>query len=175
MTDADVHAAAALYAANARDAVLPEERAERGFVQGGPSADALRASAQAGHAYVAEIDGQLAGVTMTHPVERFASPGPQRPPTLTVAVVQQAGVADPILYGPSVVADAFRRRGVLTALTQCVLAAATESGYRTVVAFMEVANRASVRAHAQLGWERIGGFTFDGREYDVVVHPADGA
>ena len=182
MTDADVDATASLYQANARDALSAQQRAQNGFVQGRLGPEALHRAVGDKHAFVAEIDGQLAGATLIHPVDRFAagpaaepSSKPQHPAAATVAAAQQAEVEQPVLYGPSVVAAEFRRRGVLQALTQAVFTAAAQSGYRTVVAFMEKENQASVKAHAQLGWQPIGGFTFDGREYDVVTHPADEA
>ncbi|WCC80633.1 hypothetical protein O6R08_03850 [Cutibacterium equinum] len=34
---------------------------------------------------------------------------------------------------------------------------------------MELENRASVAAHAQLGWRSVGGFSLGEREYEVVV------
>lgn len=176
MTASDVEAAARLYQANARDAVAPELRAERGFVQGKLTPERLGAAARDGHAFVAELEGQLAGATMTHPVERFESadqnPGlAQSPPALTVKLIRQAGITDPILYGPSVVADTFRRRGVLSALVEFVLKTAAGAGYHTAVAFMELENIPSVKAHANLGWQPIGGFTYQDREYEVVIHP----
>lgn len=175
MTGADVDAVADLYQANARDALIPEQRAESGFVQGRMGAGSLRRAAASGSALVAEIDGQIAGATMTHPVGRFAATdraqAPQHPAAAAVRVALESGVEDPVLYGPSVVAEEFRRRGVLAALVQAVLDKAAADSHRTVLAFMELENQPSVKAHATLGFQRIGGFVLDGRHYDVVMHP----
>lgn len=58
-----------LYAANSRDALTPEQRAEHGFVQGRMSAQALRARLDGPGSVVAEVDGRPAGVLLTSPAE----------------------------------------------------------------------------------------------------------
>lgn len=58
-----------LYAANSRDALTPEQRAEHGFVQGRMSAQALRARLDGPGSVVAEVDGRPAGVLLASPAE----------------------------------------------------------------------------------------------------------
>ena len=60
-----------LYAANSRDALTPEQRAEHGFVQGRMSAQALRARLDGPGSVVAEVDGEV----VAHPHRLRAAAG----------------------------------------------------------------------------------------------------
>lgn len=176
MTDSDVDAVAAIYTANARDNLSPEQRRRNGFVQGRMTPEALLERVRENDAYVAEIGGEIAGVALTHPLSRFesADPGaPMTPPAHAVAAARRIGLEAPLLYGPAVVKDTFRGRGVARALTEKVFEAARGSGYRSMLAFMEEENVPSITAHERLGWQRIGDFTFQGRPYRAVSYTLD--
>lgn len=168
MSAADVAAVAQLYRMNSRAELSAQERAAQGFVQGQFTTDRLLDVAHQQRGFVAEIDGRVAGVTIIHFADDFAAAGAEKPPVAAVRVAREAELHKPLLYGPAVVSGEFRRRGVLRALVDAVLTAAATAGYEAVVAFIEQENTVSAAAHERLGWRRIGGFTFDGREYDVV-------
>lgn len=158
-----------LYAANSRDALTPEQRAEHGFVQGRMSDQALRARLDGPGSVVAEVDGRPAGVLLTS----LAEGAPDGPPVRTVETARAAGVQDFYLYGPALVAESARGRGVLRAMAEHVLTA-TAAAHRAAVAFVEDENTASMAAHTRLGWEPVGRFEHEGRGFTVLTHATTG-
>lgn len=105
----------------------------------------------------AEIDGVLVGAVVTS-TGSWVRGGPALS-TLQVAT-RVFGPGTLFLYGPVVVEQAFRRRGILRALFDHVSRELSATfGYG--VAFVELSNDASLAAHQRLGLEPIGDFEFD--------------
>ncbi|MFJ7268983.1 GNAT family N-acetyltransferase [Streptomyces sp. NPDC099050] len=73
-----------------------------------------------------------------------------------------------LLYGPVVVAAAYRGRGIARGLFTTALEAASGRA-EVMVAFIEMTNRASWTVHVDgLGMTPLGEFDLDGRAYGVV-------
>ncbi|WP_327254275.1 GNAT family N-acetyltransferase [Streptomyces sp. NBC_01244] len=170
---ADAPAVAGLFAANHHDALSEEERSRQGFVQGALDEDALRAMAEAGGLLVADDGGEIAG--MLGLVRAESVPGPP-PPVLALLRAQDSllwhgrplGAVRWLLYGPVVVAAAYRGRGIARGLFTTALKAATGRA-EVMVAFIELTNRASWTVHVDgLGMTPLGEFDLDGRAYGVV-------
>lgn len=168
-TAADIDWVTELYAANQRDALTPQQRAEQGFVQGRMDADTLeRRLGSDTPSLVAEVDGRPAGVLLTSPVGAFR----QGPPGLTVETAQEAGITDAFLCGPALVTPEARGHGVLRALSDEVFAWAA-GRYAHGVAFVEDENHVSRQVHERLGWRPVGTFTWQDRGYTVLAHDVD--
>ncbi|WP_317446797.1 GNAT family N-acetyltransferase [Streptomyces collinus] len=177
---ADAPAMAELLAANHHDALTERERAKQGFVQGDFEAGALRSMAEDGSLLVADDDGRLAGLLGLASPEGL--PGP--PPPIRALLDAQDSLrwrgrplrSTPfLLYGPVVVAAAYRGKGVARGLFDAALQAA--SGRADVmVAFIERANHASWTVHVDgFGMIPLGEFTIGERAYGVVgasIRPA---
>ncbi|MDX2597535.1 GNAT family N-acetyltransferase [Streptomyces sp. WI03-4A] len=170
---ADAMAMAELFAANHHDALTEQERARQGFVQGDFDAGTLRAMAEAGSLLVADDDGRLAGLLgLASPEDLPSAPPPVRALLDAQGSLQWRGRplrSTPfLLYGPVVVAAAYRGKGVARGLFAAALRAA--SGRADVmVAFIELANRASWAVHVDgLGMTPLGEFTLGDRAYGVV-------
>lgn len=171
--EADAPAMAALFAANHHDALSERERSEQGFVQGALNEDALRSMAGAGGLLVADDGGEIAGLLGLVPADTV--PGPP-PPVRALLGAQDSllwrerplGSARWLLYGPVVVAAAYRGRGVARGLFTAALEAASGRA-DLVVAFIEMTNRASWKVHVDgFGMAPLGEFVVDGRAYGVV-------
>ncbi|WP_432853727.1 N-acetyltransferase family protein [Amycolatopsis sp. CA-161197] len=140
----------------------PEERAAQGFVQGSFDAGKLVLFETTTGVFLAEDDGEPAGVALTSPAESAGG----GPPGRTVEVARAAGLTEGVfLYGPVTVAPAHRGQGVVRLL----LAAVAEhlAGYRAGVLFVERANEKSLAVHTHLGMKHVGDFTHADREYAV--------
>ncbi|MFF7236092.1 GNAT family N-acetyltransferase [Streptomyces collinus] len=170
---ADAPAMADLFAAHHHDALTEQERAKQGFVQGDFDAGTLRSMAEAGSLLVAVDDGRLAGLLgLASPQDLPGAPPPVR--ALLDAQDSLLWRGRPLrsvpflLYGPVVVATAYRGKGVARGLFTAALRAA--SGRADVmVAFIERANRASWAVHVGgLGMTPLGEFTLGDRAYGVV-------
>lgn len=152
-----------LYAANSRDNLTPEQRSKRGFVQGAMNAETLEGRLGGPGSFVAEADGSPVGVVLTSEAGDF----PGGPPGLAINVAKDAGLAGLVLYGPVLVAEGARGKGVLRALTNHVFTHLA-GRYSHAIAFAERENTVSLTAHAKLGWCEIGTFEAREREYAVL-------
>ncbi|MGW2726933.1 GNAT family N-acetyltransferase [Streptomyces sp. NPDC001494] len=170
---ADAPAAAELFAAHHHDALTEQERARQGFVQGSFDAGALRAMAEDGSLLVADDDGRLAGLLgLTSPQHTHGAPPPVQALLDRQDSLKWRGRplrSTPfLLYGPVVVAAAYRGEGVARGLFTAALRAASPRA-EVMVAFIERANRASWRVHVDgFGMVPLGEFTLGDRVYGVV-------
>lgn len=109
---------AELFAANDYDSLTEQERADQGFVQGALGVGTLRSMADGGSLLVADDAGRLAGLL------GLASPGsmPSPPPPVQMLLSAQDSLQWQghslsstrwLLYGPVVVAAAYRGKGWL--------------------------------------------------------------
>ncbi|MDP9833392.1 MULTISPECIES: GNAT family N-acetyltransferase [Trueperella] len=176
MAEADIDAVAKIYAANARDALSPDERAKQGFVQGRMSPERLRSFTTGGSGFVATDGEEVFAATVIHAPDAFTGkPSAQRPgespAARTVELAQAARLDSPVLYGPSVVAENYRGRGVLRQLVEAVADEAQTKGYSHLLAFMEDENAPSFAAHERLGFLPLGGFRVEDRDYQAVMLP----
>ncbi|MFJ3650507.1 GNAT family N-acetyltransferase [Streptomyces murinus] len=178
----DAPAMAELFAANQYDALTERERAEQGFVQGSFDTESLRSMAEHGTLLVATDDGHLAGLL------GLASPAdiPTPPPPLQALLAAQDSLewqgcslrSTPfLLYGPVVVAAAYRGRGVARGLFTAALRSAAGRA-DLLIAFIELSNQTSWRVHVDgFGMTPLGDFTIGSRTYGVVgapIHPETG-
>ncbi|WP_300682964.1 GNAT family N-acetyltransferase [Nocardioides sp.] len=145
------------------------ERAERGFVQGEWTPATLAALADGPGIWVAEEAGTLAGVAISSAPGTVGT-GPAGETNRVAAEV--FGPGRYFLYGPVVVDEAFRGRGILRGLLTRLLEANVTT-YAVAVAFIESTNTLSQTVHARLGWRRIGGFALGERSFDVLGLPTD--
>ncbi|MGZ0204536.1 GNAT family N-acetyltransferase [Streptomyces sp. RM1] len=170
---ADAPAMAELFAANHYDALTEQERATQGFVQGSLDVDTLRSMAEDGGLLVADDDGRLVGLLGLASPENLPSP----PPPVQALLAAQDSLewqgrplrdTPFLLYGPVVVAGAYRGKGVARGLFTAALR--TASGRAdAMIAFIELANRASWKVHVDgFGMTPLGEFTIGDRAYGVV-------
>lgn len=170
---ADAPDMAGLFAANHHDALSEEERSRQGFVQGALDEDALRAMAEGGGLLVADDGGEIAGLLGV--VRAESVPGPPPPVRALLGAQDELlwcgrplGAVRWLLYGPVVVAAAYRGRGIARGLFNAALEAASGRA-EVMVAFIEMSNRASWTVHVDgLGMIPLGEFLVDGRVYGVV-------
>lgn len=113
---------------------------------------------------LAEVDGQRAGVAISSPPGRSTA-GPAG--CTDELAAQRFGASGYFLYGPVVVDDAYRRRGVLTAIVRGLFSQAAAS-YAVGVAFIEDINSASMTAHTRLGFTPFAAFTLSDRRYQCL-------
>lgn len=163
----DAEWAAELYAANQRARIPESARANRGFVQGQGSPESIIARISKPGSWVAEVDGTRAGFALSSYIDAFRHGAPGQ--TAAVAMEKLPG-KQLFLYGPAAVDDRFRRRGVLSALVDKVLAE-TAGRFDAAIAFVETSNVVSMKVHEHLGFTRVGTFTVDSRDYIVYQHP----
>ncbi|MFC8124856.1 GNAT family N-acetyltransferase [Streptomyces sp. NPDC057302] len=162
-----------LFAANHHDALTEQERAEQGFVQGGLDVDTLRSMAEDGGLLVADDEGRLAGLLGLASAESMPSPPPPIQALLNAKDSlqwrgQSLRSAAWLLYGPLVVAAAYRGKGVARGLFTAGREAASAHA-DVMVAFIELANQASGKVHVDgFGMTPLGEFTLRGRTYGVV-------
>lgn len=175
-TEPDAPALAKLFAANHRDALTEQQRAEQGFVQGDFDAAALRAMAAAGNLLIADDDGRAAGLLALAPPEAVPAP----PPPLQALFDAQDSLqwqGRPLSatrwlsYGPVVVDPAYRGQGVARGLFTLAVETATGRA-EAIVAFIETSNQQSRRVHVDgFGMQPLGEVTATGRAYTVVAAP----
>lgn len=167
---------AEIFAANARGRLSEEQRRESGFVQGRLDAEMIRGRVEGPASVVALIGEVGVGAILTADAGSFT----QGPPGLAVEAARKAGIEDFFLYGPGVVAEGFRSRGILRAMKDELieLARVANAGqgnasrrYRWAIGFVEHSNAASMAAHAKTGWQSVATFEFQSRAYDVIAHP----
>ncbi|MEU1657516.1 GNAT family N-acetyltransferase [Streptomyces griseofuscus] len=175
----DAPAMAELFAANHYDALTERERAEQGFVQGAFDTESLRSMAEQGTLLVADDDGHLAGLLGLATPENLTSPPP---PIRALLAVQDSlhWQGRPLrsipflLYGPVVVAAAYRGRRVARGLFTAALRSAAGRA-DLLLAFIELSNQTSWRVHVNgFGMTPLGDFTIGSRTYGVVgvsTHP----
>ncbi|MFF4390230.1 GNAT family N-acetyltransferase [Streptomyces sp. NPDC001552] len=174
--EADAPAMAELFAANHHDALTERQRAEQGFVQGRLDVGALRAMVGARELLVADDGGRIVGLLALAAPTNLADPSPP-----VAGLLQAQGAlewqgrplaeARWLLYGPVVVAAAYRGRGVARALFTMALAAASERA-EVVVAFIEAGNVPSWKVHVDgFGMVLLGDFVAGGRTYSAVAAP----
>lgn len=148
----------------------PEQRAERGFVQGVMDEDQLNRFESGTGIFIAEEDNRLAGFAMTADPDAVQD----GPPALAVAATRAAvGAQRLFMYGPAAVDPQFQGRGVLTTLLSA-LSSHLRDEYDLGVAFVEDANRRSLDVHRHYGMAEVPGFSYEGRIYHVFTFdPAD--
>ncbi|MFF3568999.1 GNAT family N-acetyltransferase [Nocardia jiangxiensis] len=154
-----------LMAAARGDGLSPDERAERGFVQGTMD-EAVLARFEAGTGvFLAEEGDRLAGFAMTS----GAVDPPDGPPRRTLEAAR-AAVGDQriFLYGPAAVDPSFQGRGVLSLLLR-ELGAQLRDRFDLGVAFVEDANRKSLAVHRHYGMTEVPGFSVGERRYHVFT------
>ncbi|MFB6561130.1 MULTISPECIES: GNAT family N-acetyltransferase [unclassified Streptomyces] len=174
--EADAPAMAELFAAHHHDALTERQRAEQGFVQGRFDVDVLRAMAGARELLVADDGGRVVGLLALSAPATLVDPSP---PVAGLLQAQEAlewqgrplAEARWLLYGPVVVAAAYRGRGVARALFTMAVAAASERA-EAVVAFIEAGNVPSWKVHVDgFGMVPLGEFVAGGRTYSAVAAP----
>ena len=169
----DVEWALALYAANSYDALTAEQRAAGGFVQGRMDEAALASRIAGGiPGWVGLVDDSPAALLLAAEPADFTD----GPAGGAVRAARGAGVEDFFLYGPALVDEAARGRGVMRALSSHAFEWA-HGRYRWAVAFIEDSNAVSARVHGALGFSPVASFELPAREpggspraYTVVVH-----
>ncbi|OON73824.1 GNAT family N-acetyltransferase [Streptomyces tsukubensis] len=170
----DAPALAELFAAHHYDALTERARADQGFVQGALDVVALRSMADEGSLLVAEDSGRRAGLLGLAEPGSMATPPP---PVEALLHAQDAlqwrgqplGTTRWLLYGPVVVADEYRGKGVARGLFDAAARAASRRQADVMVAFIERANRISWHVHVDgFGMTPLGEFTVADRAYDVV-------
>ncbi|MEE1784618.1 GNAT family N-acetyltransferase [Streptomyces sp. SP17BM10] len=166
-TAADRATVLALIDAARGDGLSPQERAERGFVQGRFDEDKLAATEATTGVYVAEEDGRIAGAALTAPASPALDEGP---PRRTWEAALHAGLAQDrfYLYGPVVVDPDFRGRGVVRSLLRAVDANLRDR-FDHGVLFVEKSNHKSLAVHRHLGMREAAEFTVGERAYAVFV------
>lgn len=154
--------------ANRAERLSAAERARQGFVQGVWNEAALQRLSTGPGLLVAELDGIRAGAALSSPPGTVVD----GPAGRTNVIAREAfGDDGYFLYGPVIVAAAFRRRGVLRALSAALLAR-TAARYPVAVAFVQQDNQASLATHRALGWQELAPFTLeDGRRFVVLSLP----
>lgn len=177
-TAADAPAMAEIFAANRRDALTEEQRADQGFVQGSFDEAALRGMAGRGCLLTAaDEEDHIAGfLALSPPVQMPASPPPVKALLDTQDSLLWQGrplsTVRWLLYGPVVVDAAWRGHGVARGLFTKALAAASGRA-DVVVAFIEAGNRPSWRVHVEgFGMTPLGEFRAGGRTYTAVAAAA---
>lgn len=154
--------------ANRADRLTAAQRAEQGFVQGVWSETALQRLSTGPGMLLAEVDGSRAGAALSSPPGGVLDGPAGRTNELARAAFGPDGY---FLYGPVVIDRAFRRRGLLRALSTALLARAA-ARYPVAVAFVQQDNQASLAAHRVLGWHDLDTFTLDdAREFVVLSLP----
>lgn len=158
----------ALIDANRAERLSATERASQGFVQGVWNEAALQRLSTGPGLLLAELDGMRAGAALSSPPGAVTD----GPAGRTNVIAREVFGADGyFLYGPVIVAAAFRRRGVLRALSAALLAR-TADRYPAAVAFVQQDNQASLVTHRALGWRELSPFTLeDGRRFVVLSLP----
>lgn len=147
------------------DGLSPQERAERGFVQG-TMTEAVLARFEAGTGvFLAEEDGRLAGFAMTSDTAAVPDGPPRRTLEAARAVVGDRRI---FLYGPAAVDPDFQGRGVLSLLLRN-LSERLVGGFDLGVAFVEDANRKSLAVHRHYGMSEVPGFSIGERIYHVFT------
>ena len=168
LTLEDVSGATDIFHANARENLTPAQRERSGFVQGKIDAAMIAARVDGPASVVALSDGVGVGVVLTAGADEYK----QGPPGLAVEAVRAAGLSDFYLYGPAVVEERYRGKGVLRAMKDESIRIAAEHGkYKWAVGFVEHSNAASMAAHEKTGWQSVATFEFKGRQYDAIAHP----
>lgn len=154
-----------LMEASRGDGLSPQERAERGFVQGTMDRDVLARFEAGTGVFLAEEGDRLAGFAMTSE----ALDPPDGPPRRT-AEAARAAVGDRrlFLYGPAAVDPRFQGRGVLTLLLRG-LCEQLRDRFDLGVAFVEDANRKSLAVHRHYGMNEVPGFSLGERRYHVFT------
>jgi GNAT superfamily N-acetyltransferase len=154
-----------LMAAARGDGLSPQERAERGFVQGTMD-EAVLARFEAGTGvFLAEEDGRLAGFAMTSDTVAVPDGPPRRAVEAARAVVGDRRI---FLYGPAAVDPDFQGRGVLSLLLR-YLSEQLGDRFDLGVAFVEDANRKSLAVHRHYGMSEVPGFSIGERAYHVFT------
>ncbi|MDO5031924.1 GNAT family N-acetyltransferase [Corynebacterium sp.] len=160
----------ALFQSNARDNLTEEQRRRSGFVQGNLDTEMIKQRVDGPASVVALVGDTGVGVILSAEPDTF----PKGPPALAVAAAREAGLEDFYLYGPGVVDENYRGRGILRTLKDESIRATAQSGkYLWAVGFVEHSNEASMAAHRKTGWRSVGSFTFKEREYEVIAHPVE--
>jgi len=149
---------------NRAEAIPAEERGTRGFVQGHWNVDVLDQLSTAPGIFLAEVDGSPAGFAVTSAAGAIPTGPAGRTNELAAAAFPKTAF---FLYGPVVVEDTFRRRGVLQALVSH-LGQQLNDLYAAVIAFVEVSNQASMAAHTRVGFETFACFEHDGRSFQAL-------
>lgn len=144
-----------------------KERARQGFVQGRWSLAVLASWPRTPGIVVAEVDGARAGVAISSPPGTVETGPAGRTNELAA---QRFGPNGYFLYGPAVVEDPYRRRGVLAAMVDRLFQDAS-GDYSAGVAFIEDVNAASKAAHRRLGFAAFATFGLDGRSYECLWRP----
>lgn len=163
-TPADLAPVLALITAEHEDALPESARAERGFLQGRWDAAKIAALADGPGIFLAEDDGELAGVAITSDAGTAALD--DGPPRLTAESVTTDRPL--LLYGPVVVAPEFRGRGVVRRLLAEIGRRLGER-FPQAALFVDQANPTSLAVHRRLGMREHAEFSFAGRAYTVFV------
>ena len=150
---------------------LPEHvRARQGFLQGRWDESRLAALEDGPGIFLAEEDGELAGLAVT--ADGCGAGVDEGPPRLTVAAAGDTascgGLGPILLYGPVVVAPRFRGRG-LVRLLLAEIGLRLGDRFDRAALFVEQSNRTSMAVHRRLGMHEHGEFTFAGRGYTVFI------
>jgi GNAT superfamily N-acetyltransferase len=170
-TPADRAMVLALITAAHEDQLPEQVRAGQGFLQGRWDQAKLAALEDGPGIFLAEEDGELAGVAVTsHVGEADLDEGP---PRLTIQAAASsaaaAGSTGPILlYGPVVVAPRFRGQG-LVRLLLAEIGRQLGGRFPSAALFVEQTNHTSMAVHRRLGMQEHAEFTYVGRSYTVFV------
>jgi GNAT superfamily N-acetyltransferase len=154
---------------NRAEAIPAEERGTRGFVQGQWDADVLERLSSGPGIFIADVDGSSAGFAVTSAAGAIPSGPAGRTNELAEAAFPEGSF---FLYGPVVVDDAFRRRGLLQSLVSH-LRQARGDRYAAAIAFVKESNQASMAAHARVGFEPFASFENEGRRFGALALTLD--
>lgn len=153
--------AAALLTANSAGRLTAEQRAAGGFVQGAFSPEKVAALAARTGGFVAEIDGERAGLALTSAADQVTDGPIGRNDEVAR---EHFGAGTYVMYGPIVVDAAHRRRGVSRALLDHARRSLSDR-FAHGVAFIEDSNPVSLAAHRRLGLVEFATFEVGGRRY----------
>lgn len=152
------------------DAVAEQDRGELGFVRGEWDESALEELSGGPGIFLAEDGDTVAAVALTadgSDPERFTGPARR---TLAMTKSLDGPV---LLYGPVVVAPAFRGRGVVRTLLSG-MALMLGDRYPTAALYVDNTNERALQVHRGLGMRKHGRFTLGDHAYTVFTFaPAD--
>lgn len=156
--------------ANNRASVPVEDRATNGFIQGSFSAERLVERLDGPGMWLAEVDGQRAGVALSSAAQTYR----QGPPGMAMAMATEKLAGQRLfMYGPVVVAKQFRGHGVLRHIFDAMIAD-TINHFDYAIAFVDEENVISKDVHLHLGFQVLGSFEArDTTFYTLALKLAD--
>ncbi len=166
LRESDAPWVARLYAQNSRENLTSAERQSSGFVQGALSENDISKRVVGPASLVAMLGSDPVGVMLTAMPTRSLT----GPPRLALNLALKEGITDAFLYGPVLISQEERGRGLLRLLTQ-ELVLRTRGDFRFAVGFIDEENRVSQLAHEALGWVTGDSFDWRGHSFHLISLP----